>query len=102
MGLRGKRRKSRREEQGTLRETEKNSKLNKDSSEPIMAIDREGDVPGRSLNLIPTVTTRGLRRATAGTEHADRASPPSETDEQLVGRLLREEDDRERGKPNSE
>jgi len=37
-----------------------------------------------------------------GLEHADRASPPSETDEQLVGRLLREEDDRERGKPNSE
>ena len=38
----------------------------------------------------------------SGSEHADRASPPSETDEQLVGRLLREEDDRERGKPNSE
>ena len=37
-----------------------------------------------------------------GCEHADRASLPSETDEQLVGRLLREEDDRERGKPNSE
>jgi hypothetical protein len=67
MGSRGKRRKSRREEQGTPRETEKNSKLNKDSSEPIMAIDREGGVPGRSLNLIPTVTTRGLRRTTAGT-----------------------------------
>jgi len=37
-----------------------------------------------------------------GCEHADRASLPSETDEQLVERLLREEDDRERGKPNSE
>jgi hypothetical protein len=40
---------------------------------------------------IPFVMTRGRRWATPGREHVNRASPPSETDDQLSEALLREE-----------